>query len=103
MPPAAPTNLKLSEVGAALKPIFTWKTDARYAAISLYDVTEQKTIWERISTTTGYKGFDEGFLKKDHHYIWAVKVSNKNGKWSKPAKAAFRIEQVDGIVVTIPE
>jgi len=73
--PKAPALLALSEVGATLKPIFTWKTPARYAAISLYDLTEQQTVWERVSTTCGYIGFDEGWLKKDHRYRWAVKVS----------------------------
>jgi hypothetical protein len=102
-PPAAPVELKLSPVGAALKPIFTWKTDSRYAAITLYDVTAQKTVWERISTTQGYKGFDEGFLSKGHHYRWAVKVSGKHAAYSKEAQAAFRIDEVDGVVVTIPE
>ncbi len=102
-PPAAPTGLALSEVGATLKPIFTWKTEEKYAAITLYDVTEQKTVWERISTTQGYKAFDDGFLKKDHHYKWAVKVSNKFAAYSKEAMAGFRIEEVDGIVVAIPE
>ncbi len=101
--PAAPTNLALSEVGASLKPIFTWKTDCRYAAIALFDLTEEKTVWERISTTQGYKAFDEGFLKKGHKYIWAVKVSNKQAAFSKEARAAFRIEEVNGVVVAIPE
>jgi hypothetical protein len=102
-PPSAPTDLSLSKVGATLKPIFTWKTDERYAAITLYDVTDQKTVWERISTTQGYKAFDDGFLKTDHHYKWAVKVSNKYAAYSKEAMAGFRIEEVDGVVVAIPE
>ncbi len=101
--PDAPAELKLSEVGAALKPVFTWKTTCRYAAIALYDVTEQKTVWERISTTQGYKGFDEGYLKKGHHYLWAVKVSNNRAVYSPESQAAFRIDEVNGVVVAIPE
>ncbi len=101
--PNPPTELKLSEVGASLKPIFTWKTDCRYAAVALYDVTEQQTVWERISTTQGYKAFDEGFLKKGHHYRWAVKVSKKYAVYSPEAQAAFRIDEVNGVVVAIPE
>ena len=101
--PPAPTKLELSKVGAALKPIFTWKTEARYAAITLYDTTTNQTVWERISTTTGYQGFDEGYLEKGHRYLWAVKVSDKYGKWSQAAQAAFKIDLVDGIVVAIPE
>lgn len=100
---SAPTNLKLSDVGATLKPIFTWKTEARYAAISLYDVDEQKTVWERVSTTTGFKAFDEPFYLKKHHYIWAVKVSDKSGRYSKPAQAAFKIITQDGVVIAVPE
>lgn len=103
MPPSPPTDLALSEVGASLKPIFTWKTDARYAAISLYDVTDEKTVWERVSTTQGFKAFDEGFLTNGHHYRWAVKVSGKHASYSHETQAAFRIEKVDGVVVTIPE
>ncbi|MEW6708444.1 MAG: hypothetical protein AB1403_01360 [Candidatus Riflebacteria bacterium] len=103
VPPGAPTNLALSEAGATLKPIFTWKTDARYAAITLFDATLQKTIWERISTTQGFKGFDEGMLTKGHHYIWAVKVSHKQAAWSWETQAGFRIEEVNGVVVAIPE
>lgn len=101
--PAAPTDLSLSPVGASLKPVFTWKTAAKYAAITLFDVTDQKTIWERISTTQGYKAYDEGFLTKGHHYRWAVQVSHKHAAYSKEAQAAFRIDEVDGIVVAIPE
>jgi hypothetical protein len=102
-PPAAPTELKLSEVGAALKPIFTWKTKSRYAAVALFDLTTQQTVWERISTTQGFKAFDEGYLKKGHKYIWAVKVSDKFAVYSTSSQAAFRIEEVDGVVVTVPE
>ncbi len=101
--PKAPVELKLSEVGASLKPIFTWKTDCRYAAVALFDLTEQQTVWERISTTQGYKAYDEGYLKKGHRYIWAVKVSNKFGVYSAEARAAFRIDEVNGVVVAIPE
>ena len=101
--PEAPTELKLSEVGAALKPIFTWNTECRYAAITLFDLTEQKTIWERFSTTQGFKGFDEGFLTKGHRYVWAVKAGDRYGLYSKEARAAFRIDEVDGVVIAIPE
>jgi hypothetical protein len=103
MPPDAPTQLSLSEVGAALKPIFTWKSKSRYAAITLFDMTEQQTVWERISTTQNYKGFDEGYLKKGHSYIWAVKVSDKHAVYSQATQAAFTIKEVDGIVVAVPE
>ena len=101
--PQAPTLLALSDVGATLKPVFTWKTPARYAAITLYDLTEQKTVWERVSTTCGYIGFDEGWLKKDHRYRWAVKVSETNGRYSPEAMAGFRIEEQNGVVIAIPE
>ncbi len=101
--PQAPTELALSPVGATLKPIFTWKTPARYAAISLYDLTEQKTVWERVSTLSGYIGFDEGWLKKDHRYRWAVKVSEANGRYSPEVSAGFRIEEQNGVVIAIPE
>jgi hypothetical protein len=90
--PDAPVNLQLSPAGATLKPVFTWKTSCRYAAVSLLDLTEQKTVWERISTTCGYIGFDEGFLKKDHRYRWAVKVSDANGRFSTESVSGFKIE-----------
>ncbi|HAE39457.1 MAG TPA: hypothetical protein DCG57_12580 [Candidatus Riflebacteria bacterium] len=101
--PQAPTQLALSAAGATLKPIFTWKTPARYAAVSLYDLTEQKTVWERVSTIGGYIGFDEGWLKKDHRYRWAVKVSEGNGRYSPETMAGFRIEEQNGVVIAIPE
>jgi len=101
--PAAPTALALSKAGATLKPVFTWKTSSRYAAISLFDLTEQKTVWERVSTTSGYIGFDEGLLKKDHRYRWAVKVSDANGRYSSESASGFRIEEQNGVVIAIPE
>ncbi len=101
--PEAPTALALSEVGATLKPIFTWKTDSRYAAVTLFDLTEQKTVWERVATINGHIGFDEGYLKKDHRYRWAVKVSGENGKYSAETAAGFKIVEQNGIVVAIPE
>ncbi|MBU1107809.1 MAG: hypothetical protein KKB51_14140 [Candidatus Riflebacteria bacterium] len=101
--PQAASQLALSEYGATLKPIFTWKTPARYAAITLYDLTEQNTVWERVSTTCGYIGFDEGWLKKDHRYRWAVKVSEVNGRYSPEVMAGFRIEEQNGVVIAIPD
>lgn len=101
--PAAPAGLALSNAGATLKPVFTWKTSSRYAAITLFDMTEQKTVWERVSTTSGYIGFDEGFLKKDHRYRWAVKVSDANGRYSAETVSGFRIEEQNGVVIAIPE
>lgn len=101
--PKAPEKLSLSKAGATLKPVFTWKTDSRYAAISLFDLTEEKTVWERVSTTCGYIGFDEGYLKKDHRYRWAVKVSDENGRYSTESSAGFRIEEQNGVVIAIPE
>ena len=87
--PEAPTALSLSPVGATLKPIFVWKTTCRYAAITLFDLTEQQTVWERLSTNCGYSAYDEGYLKKDHHYRWAVKVSESNGKFSAETMATI--------------
>ncbi len=101
--PDAPVQLALSSAGATLKPIFTWKTTCRYAAITLFDLTEQKTVWERVSTTCGYIGFDEGYLKKDHRYRWAVKVSDANGRFSTETVAGFKIEEQNGVVIAIPE
>lgn len=101
--PEAPAKLALSSAGATLKPVFTWKTTCRYAAITLFDMTEQKTVWERVSTTCGYIGFDEGYLKKDHRYRWAVKVSDINGRFSTETVAGFRIEEQNGVVIAIPE
>lgn len=101
--PAAPTALAISEHSATLKPVFTWQSESKYAAIALYDLTEDKTIWERVSTHRGYMGFDEGWLQKDHSYIWAVKASDDNARYSKATTAKFRIAEVDGIVIIIPE
>lgn len=101
--PDAPVQLALSSAGATLKPVFTWKTTSRYAAITLLDLTEQKTVWERVSTTSGYIAFDEGYLKKDHRYRWAVKVSDANGRFSTETVAGFKIEEQNGVVIAIPE
>ncbi|MDD3147938.1 MAG: hypothetical protein PHD82_11585 [Candidatus Riflebacteria bacterium] len=101
--PEAPASLVLSPVGATLKPIFTWKTNCRYAAVTLFDVTSQQTVWERVATKAGYIGFDEGYLKKDHHYRWAVKVSDVNGRYSGETLAGFKIVEQNGVVVAVPE
>jgi hypothetical protein len=101
--PEAPVSLVLSPVGATLKPIFTWKTNCRYAAVTLLDVTSQQTVWERVATKAGYIGFDEGYLKKDHHYRWAVKVSDVNGRYSGETLAGFKIVEQNGVVVAVPE
>lgn len=101
--PEAPVSLALSSVGATLKPIFTWKTTCRYAAVTLLDLTTQQTVWERVATNCGYIGFDEGYLKKDHQYRWAVKVSDINGKYSTEALAGFKIVEQNGVVVAVPE
>ena len=99
----APTNLRLSSVAATLKPGFKWTTKNRYAAISLYDLDTQKTVWERISVNTGIKIFDEPFFLEQHRYIWSVKVSDKSGRYSKPVEASFKIVTQDGIVIAIPD
>lgn len=101
--PEAPSALALSSVGATLKPVFTWKTPSRYAAVTLYDLTEQKTVWERVAVNCGYIGFDEGYLSKDHRYRWAVKVSDVNGRYSTETMAGFKILEQNGVVVAIPE
>ena len=98
----APTKLKLFEHAAALKPVFTWTTKERYAMVTLYDLDEQKTVWERVSTLPGYIGFDEGYIAK-HRYMWAVRVGNEYGKWSTEVQARFHIETQDGIVVAVEE
>jgi len=98
----APSKLKLFEHAAALKPLFTWVTKERYAMVTLYDLDENKTIWERVSTTGGYIGYDEGFIKK-HHFLWAVRVGNEFGKWSSEVQAKFHIAVQDGIVVVVED
>jgi hypothetical protein len=100
--PAHPEALALSDVGAARKPVFTWKSPARYAAVTLYDLDTNQTVWERVSTWPGSVAFDEGFLPL-HRYRWAVKVSGENGRWSKEVQAGFKIVEQNGIVVAIPE
>jgi hypothetical protein len=99
----APTELKLMEGGASRKPIFIWKADGRFAALTLYDVTLDRTIWERVVLNYKGKEYDEGFLPIGHHFKWAVKQSDETGRWSKETMAGFRIVEKDGIVIAIPE
>jgi hypothetical protein len=96
----APTQLEIMKGSASRKPIFTWKADGRFSAITVLDVTTGKTVWERI--IVGYKGaeYDEGYLPIGHQYKWAVKQANEFGKYGTEAQAGFRIvQQGDSVII----
>ncbi len=101
--PEAPTELKIHPVSAARKPAFVWKTAARYGMITLYDLDENKTVWERVSVRQGVAAYDEPGYLPLHRYLWAVKVSDQTGRWSRETRAAFRIAEQNGVVVVIEE
>lgn len=96
-----PQNLSIAEISAALKPIFTWEAEDRYAVVSLYDLTKDELIWERISPTSGFIAYDEGFLDNGHEYEWSVRVGKSNGNFSEPKLARFEIRTIDGVVTII--
>ncbi len=100
---APATDLKLMDGCASRYPIFTWKGNNNYAAITLYDADTNQTIWERVICKHSGAGYDEITPLPLHHYKWAVKLSDATGRWSKETQAAFKIVQQGGAIVAIPE
>lgn len=97
------TELKLiTDAAPVLRPAFTWKGAGKFAAVTLYDVDLGQTVMERVAVNHKFTQFNEGWLTK-HHYRWAVKQADATGRYSKEVQAAFRIEEVNGVVVAIPE
>jgi hypothetical protein len=70
--------------------------------VTLFDMDEGKTVFERVTTFAGHCAYDEDWLKM-HHYKWAVKQSDETGCYSKEVQAGFRIEKQNGVVVAVPE
>ena len=97
------TDLKLiTDAAPVLRPVFAWKGDGRFAAVTLYDLDLNQTVMERVQVNHKAIQFTEGWLQH-HHYRWAVKQSDETGRYSKEVQAGFRIEKVNGVVVAIPE
>ncbi|HOT28551.1 MAG TPA: hypothetical protein PLU72_10195 [Candidatus Ozemobacteraceae bacterium] len=96
MPPCAPvarpTGLALAKNSDPTAPTFTWSGLGKYAAVTLYDVTANKTVFERIVLNTRSCEMDEGRLPIDHHYKWAVCESDECARYSPEAQAGFRLE-----------
>lgn len=90
-PPAAPTDLKISGKSDPMAPTFTWKGLGKCSAVTLYDVTTNQTVWERIAVNA-LQAEVSGSLKIGHHYKWAVKQSDENAKYSLETQAGFRLE-----------
>lgn len=105
LPPVlgVPTELKLFPVAPALRPCFQWKGAEKYAAVALCDAASGKTIFERVVRGWSSCGVEEIWLELGHHYIWAVRQADETARYSPESQARFRIEKVDGIVVTVPE
>ena len=91
-PLSAPTELKIARNSDPGAPTFTWKGLGKYTAISLFDVTSNQTIWERIIPAALIAHMDAGAMHVNHHYKWAVKQSDDCAKYSPEAQAGFRLE-----------
>ncbi|MBF0408281.1 MAG: hypothetical protein HQM10_13090 [Candidatus Riflebacteria bacterium] len=99
-----PTELSLSQHTAARKPAFLWKGDSVYSAVTLYDLDEGQTIFERVvDNKKRVCLFDEPYFLPLHRYIWAVKQVDETGKESAETQARFRIENQNGTVVVIQD
>ncbi len=77
--------------GSPAKPAFSWRGHGEYTAISLFDKSWNKTVWERVvqGATTAVK--IDGNMMVGHHYIWALKQTDETARYSPEAQAAFAI------------
>lgn len=91
-PVACPTGLAFAKDSNPTAPTFTWSGLGKYAAVSLYDVTANKTVFERIVLDSRTCPMDEEPLPIGHHYRWAVRESDECARYSPEAHAAFRLE-----------
>lgn len=89
---AAPTGLGFAPKSHPLAPTFKWNGSGKYAALTLFDTTDNQTVWERVAVNGTTREVDEGSLKAYHHYRWAVKDGNDYGRYSKESQAGFRID-----------
>ncbi|MGM0600698.1 MAG: hypothetical protein ACQETH_12885 [Candidatus Rifleibacteriota bacterium] len=86
--PNAPDNLKVWGGNYAR---FSWNGSENLTAISLYDKSDQKTIWERVILDKHECVMDEGYLDVGHSYVWAVKQAGLSGKYSSESQNAFKV------------
>lgn len=91
-PVSAPTDLKIPSNSEPVCPNFSWKGIGKYSAVTLYDVTANQTVWERIIPTASTFSMQEGRLAVDHHFKWAVKQSDECARYSPETQAGFRLE-----------
>ena len=86
--PNAPANLKVWGGNYAR---FSWSGQESFTAISLYDKSAQKTIWERVILDKHECVMDEGYLDVGHSYVWAVKQAGLTGKYSDECQNSFKV------------
>ncbi|MBF0545502.1 MAG: hypothetical protein HQM08_13760 [Candidatus Riflebacteria bacterium] len=91
-PIPTPTELTIPSNSEPTCPDFTWKGPGKYSAVSLYDVTSNQTVCERIIPGKNLFSMKEGRLSIDHHYKWGVKQSDECARYSPEAQAGFRLE-----------
>ncbi|MFZ5950699.1 MAG: hypothetical protein ACOYXC_08335 [Candidatus Rifleibacteriota bacterium] len=72
-------------------PRFSWAGTGSYSAISLFDRSTGKTMWERVIPGKTQCDMDEGSVRVGAKYTWAVKQSDDTGRYSKEAQANFRV------------
>lgn len=91
LPPAfsAPGQLRVS---GGYYPRFSWNGTGNYSAISLLDRNSGKTIWERIILNAQKCEMDEGSVRINGRYSWAVKQTGDCGHYSPEAQSHFRVE-----------
>jgi len=82
----------LTVTGAPFAPTFNWKGAGKHAALSVIDVKDGKTVFERVVFNSSSYTMDEGTLKPLSEYIWAVKQSDETGRYSKETQARFSIK-----------
>ncbi|MBF0501690.1 MAG: zinc finger-like domain-containing protein [Candidatus Riflebacteria bacterium] len=91
-PVPPPTELSIPTNSNPLNPDFSWKGNGKYSAITLYDVTANNTVWERIIPGVDKYSMTEGRLDIDHHFKWAVRQSDECARYSPETQAGFRLE-----------
>lgn len=86
---AAPADLKVS---GGYYPRFSWSGTGNYSAISLLDRSSGKTLWERIVLNSSKCDLDEGSVRINGRYTWAVKNTDECCHYSPEAQSHFRVD-----------
>lgn len=86
---AAPADLKVS---GGHYPRFSWSGTGNYSALSLLDRISGKTLWERVIINSSKCDMDEGSVRINGRYTWAVKHTDECCSYSPEAQSHFRVD-----------